>query len=394
MADPTRSETQVSPETSTGPVVVILGSYAPSLINFRGPLIQSLVERGARVIAMAPAIDAVTAGRITALGAEPRTLDLVNSSLNPLKALKTIVELTGVFREIRPDALIAYTIKPVTLGALAAHRAGIGKITALITGLGFAFTGGLEPRRIISNIAGTTLYRLALARCGAVIFQNADDRDEFLRRGILGRRANITVVNGSGVDVARFALAPLPPSPGFLMISRLLKDKGVREYGAAAVALKARHPEIKFRLAGYFDPSPDSIGRAELDAMIAGGVEYLGHQDDVRIALGEASVYVLPSYREGTPRSVLEAMAMGRAIITTDAPGCRQTVADGRSGLLVPPRDGAALETAMESLILAPDRIAPMGAAARARAEAVYDVHQVNAEIIDAAGLGEIRAHA
>jgi glycosyltransferase involved in cell wall biosynthesis len=171
------------------------------------------------------------------------------------------------------------------------------------------------------------------------------------------------------------------------MIARLLGDKGVREYGEAARQLKARHPEAAFRLVGYFDQSPDAIGTEELAEMERGGVDFLGKLDDVRPAIAGASVYVLPSYREGTPRSVLEAMAMGRAIVTTDAPGCRQTVRNGENGFLAAPRDASSLEAAMERLIAAPELIPPMGAASRKMAEEIFDVHQVNNEIIAAAGL-------
>jgi glycosyltransferase involved in cell wall biosynthesis len=171
------------------------------------------------------------------------------------------------------------------------------------------------------------------------------------------------------------------------MISRLLGDKGLREYGEAARRLKARHPEARFALVGYFDNSPDAISREELAAIEAGGVEYLGRMEDVRGAIAECNVYVLPSYREGTPRSVLEAMAMGRAIVTTDAPGCRQTVDEGRNGFLAAPRDPDSLEAAMGRFIADPGLIAPMGGESRRIAEARFDVDRVNAQILDAAGL-------
>lgn len=371
------------------PTVVLFGSYGPSLINFRGPLVEALVQRGARVVAMAPDIDPKTAARLVELGAEPLALDLVNSSLNPFKALRSVAELSRIFRALEPDVLIAYTIKPVTLGALAAHRAGVPNITAMITGLGYAFTWGWEPKRVISKLVATVLYKLAIFRCTSVIFQNPDDRDYFRSKGLLRGQAKVTVVDGSGIDLDHYAVRPLPESVTFLMMARLLKDKGVREYAAAAAALKIRHPGVSFRLAGYFDPSPDSISRAELDALIAGGVEYLGQQSDVREALSQASVCVLPSYyREGTPRSVLEAMAMGRAIITTDAPGCRETVIEGVNGFLVPVRDAVALAKAMERLIAEPSLAGPMGAASRRYAEDRYDVRKVNAAVIASLGLG------
>ena len=171
------------------------------------------------------------------------------------------------------------------------------------------------------------------------------------------------------------------------MIARLLGDKGIREFGAAARSLKARYPDTPIRLVGYLDQSPDSIRQAELDEIVASGVEFIGRLGDVRPAIAESSVYVLPSYREGTPRSTLEAMAMGRAVVTTDAPGCRETVVEGVNGFLVPPRDAVALAAAMEKFILDPGLAARMGAESRRIAEEKYDVNLVNAEIMRHAGL-------
>lgn len=365
--------------------IVLLGSYAPSLILFRGPLIAALVARGYRVVAMAPAIDAGTAAQVRALGAEPREIALSNASMNPLGTMKSLRALKSAFGEIRPHAVIGYTAKPVILGTLAGAATGVEKRVALITGLGFAFTEGGGLKRLISRIAATRLYRRALARATTILFQNPDDRGEFERRGILrGREAGI--VNGSGIDLARFEPAPLPAAPIFLMISRLLGDKGVREYAAAARLLKAKHPQARFRLVGYLDPSPDGLGQDEVDAW-GDAVEFVGKLGDVRPAIAEAQVYVLPSYREGTPRSVLEAMAMGRPIVTTDAPGCRETVEDGVNGCLVPVRDSRRLAEAMERFIVDPALAARMGGESRRLAETKFDVDKVNAAIIAAAGL-------
>ncbi|HEX2762678.1 MAG TPA: glycosyltransferase family 4 protein [Allosphingosinicella sp.] len=367
--------------------VALLGSYAPSLILFRGPLIAAMVARGHRVVAMAPAIDADVAEKLRRLGAEPREVPLVNSSLNPLASAKTVAVLTALLREVRPDVFIGYTIKPVTLGSIAARRAGVGRIVALITGLGYAFTEGGGSKRRVSRAAATLLYRLALRCCGRIIFQNPDDRDFFRKLGLLPRGAEVALVKGSGIDLQAFAAAGLPGGMSFLMISRFLGDKGIREYAAASRRLKARYPEVEFRLAGYPDPSPDGLSQREIEEIAKGGVDLLGRLDDVRPAIAAASVYVLPSYREGTPRSVLEALAMARPVVTTDAPGCRETVEDGVNGLLVPPRDTAALADAMERLILDPARLKPMARASRALAERNFDVHAVNRAILDAAGL-------
>ena len=197
------------------------------------------------------------------------------------------------------------------------------------------------------------------------------------------------MVDGSGVDCERFAPAPLPEGPTqFLLIARLLGDKGIREYVKAARAVKQTHPEVTFHLVGGVDPNPNGISEAEVRGWAEGGaVVWHGELEDVRPSIAACHVYVLPSYREGTPRTVLEAMAMGRAVITTDAPGCRETVRDGDIGLLVAPRSAEALEAAMRRLVDDRAAIARMGARARAIATSVYDVHRVNAAMLTAMGL-------
>jgi glycosyltransferase involved in cell wall biosynthesis len=367
--------------------IVVLGAYAPSLILFRGKLIEALVGRGHHVVAMASDISDEVAEKLRALGAEPQSVSIENQSLSPISALRTAVALARRLRAHRPAAIIAYTAKPVTLGGLAARLVPGVRFVPLITGLGYAFIQGKGTRRRLARTAAILLYRMALRRSRTIIFQTPDDRDFFAAQGLLPAGIEPVVVGGSGIDLDHFAPAPLPARPAFLMISRLLGDKGVREYLAAAARLKQRHPQVAFRLIGYFDQSPDAIGRAELDAAVEAGVEFLGRQDDVRPAIAAAAIYVLPSYHEGTPRSVLEAMAMGRPIVTTDVPGCRQTVDPGVNGLLVPARDTDALVAAMERLILEPGLIPLMGARSREIAAQRFDVHKVNDAIIAAAGL-------
>lgn len=371
-----------------GKRVLIVGSYAPSLISFRGPLIAAMIASGHSVIAAAPAIDEETAKAVCDLGAKPRAIPLSNVSLNPVALLRSISAMRRIIREERPDVVLAYTIKPVIVAALAARAERIGTIASLITGAGYAFTEGRELKRRISRIAALLLYRLALDRSDVVIFQNPDDERFFHQSGMVPRKGRTHVVNGSGVDLDRFSPAPLPSKTSFLMIARLVKDKGVREFAEAARRVKAEHRETSIALVGPFDPSPDSLRPAELDELVRGGIDYKGAMTDVRSAIAESSVYVLPSaYREGTPRSVLEAMAMGRAIITTDMPGCRETVRNGVNGFLVPPRDAGALYAAMTRFIEDPKLAQSMGTASRALAEEKYDVTKVNADLLRYLGL-------
>jgi glycosyltransferase involved in cell wall biosynthesis len=367
--------------------VLLLGSYAPSLINFRGPLIAAMAERGHEVFAAAPDIDSDTAAKLVALGATPVPVVLGRTSLDPLATWRSGRRLRALVKEIAPDVMIAYTIKPVLLGAMAARAARVPCFAAMITGLGYAFLGGLNPRRLALRLVAMLMYRRALAASQLVIFQNEDDRSDFRRLRLLPPARPSLVVNGSGVDLGHFEPAPPPPRIGFLMIARYLRDKGIREFGAAAARLKSEYPEARIRLAGWLDESPDSISRAELDSMIAGGVEDLGMLGDVRPAIAQASVYVLPSYREGTPRTVLEAMAMGRAVITTDAPGCRGTVVEGENGFLVPVGESDSLYRAMRRFVEEPALAARMGEASLRLVREKFDVSKVNAAILEATGL-------
>jgi glycosyltransferase involved in cell wall biosynthesis len=368
--------------------VLVFGSYAPSLVNFRGPLIAAMCARGHEVLAVGGEMDARTAAAIRELGAQPHELQVTNQSLNPFKMLRLIKDMKRLVREHRPDVLLSYTIKPVIVSALAGAAEGVPRIISMITGAGYAFAGGVHPKRLIARAAGTIFYRMALRRSDWVVFQNPDDVELFREEGLISPGQNVCRVNGSGVDLEHFRLTPQPSETSFLMVSRLLKGKGIREFGTAAARLKRQYPDVAVHLVGYRDSSPDSISEAELQKMIDSGVEFHGRLDDVRPAIAACSVYVLPScYREGTPRSVLEAMAMGRAIITTDTPGCRETVQHGINGFLVPPRDSDALYDAMLQFVKAQGLAATMGERSRALAESKFDVRLVNAELLRVAEL-------
>lgn len=363
---------------------LLIAGLARSLVNFRGPLITALLNQGLDVHVAAPDLPAnsPTRAQLVALGAQVHEIPLRRAGTNPLADLLTLFALWRLMRRLQPQYVLAYTIKPVVYGTLAAWLARVPQRFALITGLGYAFTAGRQRSRVGRLVQW--LYKLALARAEGVFFQNPDDEALFRKLGLLAPGARSCVVNGSGVDVEQYAVAPLPDGgPRFLLIARLLGDKGVREYAQAAARVRAQHPETRFALVGRIDENPDSIAQAELDAWVHDGVvEYLGYLSDVRPAITACSVYVLPSYREGTPRTVLEAMAMGRALITTDAPGCRETVVDGDNGFLVPVRDVDALVDAMLKFVETPELAARMGARSRQIAEERYDVHRVNKRLI------------
>ncbi|MEO8870259.1 MAG: glycosyltransferase family 4 protein [Granulicella sp.] len=376
----------MAPIEPTG--VLLVASFAESIINFRGPLIESLLAAGCKVHVAAPGLAIGTPIQVSlvALGVVTHDIHLRRVGTNPLADFALTVSLWRLMRDIRPETMLAYTIKPVIYGSLAAWLAGVPRRFALVTGLGYAFTGG---RRSFLTRLIRRLYAFALGKTQKVFFQNPDDEALFRQLGILASYTPSVVVHGSGVDVSAFVAQPARQQPlKFLMIARLLGDKGVREYAEAARLVRQRCPHVRFDLVGWIDENPDAITRSELNNWIdESTIEFLGKLSDVRPAIAEASVYVLPSYREGTPRTVLEAMAMGRPIITTDAPGCRETVIDGENGFLVPVKSVDALVAAMVCFIEQPELLAPMGKRSREIAEDKYDVHKVNAVMLQEMGI-------
>lgn len=366
--------------------IVVIASLPSSLVNFRGQLLAALVKAGHEVHAVAPGLvmDLQTKARLDAMGISGHDIAMTRTGLNPLADLRTLFALQRLLRAIAPQATLGYTIKPVIWGSLAAAMAGVPRRFALITGLGYAFTGSVKGKRRLVQTVARWLYRRALARCELVFFQNPDDQQVFRDLDLLPATARSVVVNGSGVDTLAFAPALLPALPvQFLLIARLLGDKGIREYAEAADLVRARHPDIGCHLVGGADSNPDAIDSAEIAKWVAAGTLIAhGELSDVRPSIAACHVYVLPSYREGTPRTVLEAMAMGRAIITADAPGCRETTQSGVNGYLVPVADAAALAEAMLKFVDHPELIARMGQQSRQIAEEKYDVHKVNVQIL------------
>jgi glycosyltransferase involved in cell wall biosynthesis len=368
--------------------VLLIAGLAESLTNFRGPLIAALLAKKAQVHVAAPGLQAghATHAELAALGCHVHSISLARAGTNPLADLRTFMSLVRLMRKVRPDLVLAYTIKPVIYGMPAARITGVAKRFALITGLGYAFQGSAKGR--LQQLV-QYLYKLALKCADKVFFQNPDDQALFKELGLLNGVSSV-VVNGSGVDLSYYAAQPMLSNvPKFLMVARLLGDKGVREYAQAALQLKAQNPTAVFQLAGWIDENPNAIAQHELDAWVSSGaIEYLGKLADVRPALAGCSIYVLPSYREGTPRSVLEAMAIGRAVITTDAPGCRETVKHGVNGLLVPIKDVPALAEAMQICINEPLMVARMAKQSLQMATEKYDVRKVNQHMLGEMGLG------
>lgn len=364
--------------------IVISINTAWNIYHFRSGLIRALIEHGYQVIALAPR-DGYEA-RLEAMGCRFIALPMDNHGTNPAKDLALLRGYYRILRAERPLALCSYTIKPNVYGSLAASALGIPVINN-IAGLGATFINQSLVTRLVR-----LLYRLALRQSHRVFFQNRDDRELFIQAG-LAPSDRTDCLPGSGMDLARFRPAPLPEEADgafrFLMIARLLKDKGVLEFAEAARIAKRHFPLARFQLAGSHDAgNPNAIPASTLAQWRDQGLlEQLGQVEDVRPHIAAAHCVVLPSYREGTPRSLLEAAAMARPLIATDAVGCREVVEHGVNGLLCRVRDSADLAAAMQQMMTLPrQRRIDMGAAGRSRLETRFDEKIVIGKYLDAIG--------
>lgn len=361
-------------------VYAVVASHPDSFLTFRKELLIALAQQN-EVYALAPAVSAEVNAALAAINVKTISYTLDRTGTNIIKDIATLVDLWKIYRRLKPDVVFCYTPKAVIYGSLAAKLAGVKSITSMLTGLGYAFAVNTWRSKIVRQIQ-KILYRAALACSSNVIFQNPDDYAEFCNHGLVNQK-KCSVVNGSGVNLAEFAPVKLPEKIAFLMVSRLIKEKGIYEYITAAKKIHAQYPETIFYLVGGVDDKSTAITQEQVLAWHAAKIiNYVGFLTDVRPAIAKSAVFVLPSYREGTPRAVLEAMAMGRAVITTDVPGCRETVRDGENGLLVPAADSTALEQAMLRLLTQPELVAKMGQKSREIAVAKYDVHLVNQEML------------
>lgn len=366
--------------------VLVIGNLADSLINFRKPFLLAAVNSGHEVLACAPAASSSVEQDLSALGVSFLELPMSRAGINPLMDFLYFYRLMRLMRRHAPDVVVTYTIKPNIYGGLAARIVGGARRYALVTGLGYAFTRGAGVKRQLVRWIVELLYKRAFAKIDAVLFQNPDDRALFENRKLYSGTTPSVVVNGSGVDLDWYKQSTdVPKAIRFLMIARLLRDKGVVEYCEAAREIKKQYPMAEFILAGPFDPNPSAIPEHYVNEWESDGIGcYVGEIGDVRSLLASCAVYVLPSYREGTPRTVLEAMATGRAVITTDAPGCRETVLEGYNGRKVPVSDTKALAAAMRAFIDNPEDIERMGSNGRIMAAEKYDARKVAADMLEA----------
>ena len=348
--------------------------------NFRGDLVKSIIAAGYEVIVTGP--DQTDVDMIEALGARFIEIPVNKTGTSVVGDLKYCKRLISLMKTEKPDVTLGYTIKPVVYGAIAAKLAGVKRSFGMVTGGGYTFTAKSLKARVLGFIV-RILYRVGFTCLKGIIFQNEDDLTEFTQKH-LARKSKCSVVNGSGVNMEKFAPQPYPEKIRFFMLSRLLKSKGVSEYLRAAEMVKKEHSEVEFGILGKYETAmQDAIPAEDVEKYIRSGiVERYEETNNVLPYYAACSVYVLPSYREGTPRTVLEAMSCARPIITTDANGCRDTVKDGETGFLVPIENAPAIADAMRKFIDNPSLIPQLGAASRAYCAEKFDVNKVNADML------------
>ena len=373
----------------TQKTLALLGKNAQHVLAFRGSLIRAAQASGHRVIALTSPASARARHRLHEAGVEHFDTPLRGGTISPLRDLQFQTMVSDILKAQRVDALLAYNPKCIAFGPIAARRAGVKNVAALVTGLGFAFTGRSLARRCV-RFFSTRLYKRSLAACDAVFFQNQIDRDELAALGVLANvpNARVHMIAGSGVDLDFFPAQPVPTQTLFLMISRPLKDKGVAEFAQACKIVRASNPAIRCTLICAWDDNPSSFTRADIARWAQDGCfNVVDEVEDVRPHLGACTTFVLPSYREGTSKVVLEAMATGRAIISTDAIGCRDPIEPGVNGLLVATHSATELAAAMLELANNPARNSAMGAASRRIAQEKYNAKSIDAAILHALNL-------
>lgn len=365
----------------------IISNDLHTVRNFRGDLLDELYQQGYEIHILAPNLEVYPEDQTFFLkkGFVVHGFSMQKMGTNPIADFKTCHSIYKTLKKIQPQKVLSYTIKPIIYGTIAAAAAKVPHRYVLLSGLGFAFHKQDAQGRFkyIKKIFDG-LFRTAIQKSHKVIFQNHDDLQLIQSLGHL-KNIPTAVVNGSGVDSQKFAQAALVKNnaPIFLMVARLLKDKGVCEYVAAAKQVKLQYPYAEFHLVGWIDENPMAIQQSQLDEWIeADIIKFWGKLSDVRSVIVQSNIFVLPSYREGIPRSVLEAMSMGRAIITTDAPGCKETVIEGKNGFKVAVGEVEPLAEAMCKLIQNPQQIEMMGQYSRDIILEKYDVKKVNAQML------------
>ncbi|OIU86259.1 glycosyltransferase family 4 protein [Acinetobacter sp. AR2-3] len=373
--------------------VVFIGTVASSFYGFRADLICTLLKKGHQVYAFTSEYTAEDLIKIEKLGATPITYTLNRGGLNPLADIIATYQLSKKIKAINPDLVFSYFSKPVIFGTLAAKLAQIPRVIGMLEGLGYTFTEqpeGLSKKTQLIKKIQVFLYKIALPQLDQLIFLNPDDPKDLIERYVINVK-NIEVLGGIGLNLHHYKYSEnFNSNISFIFIARLLAEKGIHDYLKAAKIVKEKYPSVKFTVLGAIDKEAlGSLKEEELENLVKTNIiEYPGHVSNVSEWIENSSVFVLPSYyREGVPRSTQEAMAIGRAIITTDVPGCRETVVDGVNGFLVPKWNPEALAEKMIYFIEHPEQIRLMGAESYKIAIKKFDAEKVNQRLVNILGL-------
>ena len=374
--------------------IILIGTVASSFYGFRADLIRTLLKKGHQVYAFTSEYTAEDLKKIEKLGATPITYTLNRGGLNPLADIVATYRLSKKIKTINPDLVFSYFSKPVIFGTLAAKLAKVPRVIGMLEGLGYTFTEqpeGLSKKTQLIKKIQVFLYKIALPHLHQLIFLNPDDPKDLLEKYAINVK-NLEVLGGIGLNLQDYSYQPLRNIHlplKFLFIGRLLKEKGIHEFVQAAKLVKKTYPDTEFTVLGAIDHhNLGALQQTELDTLISSNIiQYPGHVSNIKDWIADSHVFVLPSYREGVPRSTQEAMATGRAIITTDVPGCRETVVDGLNGFLVPKWNPEALAEKMIYFIEHPEQVRLMGAKSYKIAVEKFDADKVNQRLVNILGL-------
>lgn len=374
--------------------IVFIGTIASSIYDFRADLIRSLLKQGHRIYAFTSQYTVEDINKIEQLGAIPVTYTLNRGGLNPLADIVATYQLLKKIKHINPDVVFSYFAKPVIFGTLAAKLAKVPRVIGMLEGLGYTFTEqpeGLSHKTKFIRYIQVFLYKMALPMLDQLIFLNPDDPKDLLETYSI-KVKKVVILGGIGLNLQEYPYQPVDDISlpiKFLFIGRLLKEKGIHEFVQAAKLVKKQYPKTQFTILGQIDTfNIGALQQAELDDLIASCVvEYRGQVNNVKDWITNSHVFVLPSYREGVPRSTQEAMAIGRAIITTDVPGCRETVIQNRNGFIIPRWDSKTLAEYMVYFIENPKQIRFMGDESHKIAIDKFDVEKVNQRLQNILGV-------
>ncbi|MGB5144049.1 MAG: glycosyltransferase family 4 protein [Shewanella indica] len=370
-------------------IALISQNHSPGLLIFRRDFIQYLVSQGNTVYAFALDYSPEAKAAVVALGAIPVDYSLSKTGVNPIRDLKDTLALAKKLKAVQPDVVFSFFVKPSIYGTLAAKFAGVPRRIAMLEGLGYIHTpnkSGFSLKKQLLQLVHGCLCTLGYAFADKVLFLNPDDPNDLARKSLVYRE-KLQVLGPIGLDLKAFPYKPITTYEPirFIFIARLLVEKGIFEYLQAVRLVKITYPNVEFIVLGGLDPeNPAALSSAQLDEVVKENIIiYPGHVSNVPEWIASSHVFVLPSYREGYPRSTQEAMAIGRAVITTDVPGCRETVIDGVNGFLIPPFDSTNLAEKMLYLIEHPEEVQRMGNESYRIAKQRFDVHKLNPILAD-----------